>query len=321
MSVLVWDQSGQRLYETGVSKGVLYPQNAQTGLYPAGYAWNGLSGVSESPSGAEATPIYADNIKYLNLMSAEEFAATIEAYTYPDQFAECDGSGALATGVGIGQQVRKPFGLCYRTELGNDLEGVDYGYKLHIIYGATAAPSEKGYSTINDNPEAITFSWEVSTIPVNVTDFKPTASLVIDSTKVAAETLAALEDILYGTAGADPRLPLPDEIKTLFDTGAPSALALSSIVPADDVTGVAIDANIVLTFNNAIDHEAVVVTDNLGVIVAGAKTWDATAKILTFNPTSNLSNSTTYLVTVGGVVDIYGQSLASSVKNFATVGA
>lgn len=215
MSKLVWDQTGQRFYETGVKNGVLYVQDA-TGAYPKGVAWNGLTAVTESPSGAEATPLYADDIKYLNLMSNEEFGATIEAYTYPDEFAECDGSATLATGVSIGQQKRKTFGLCYRTVLGNDIDSNDYGYKLHIIYGALAAPSEKAYATINDSPEAITFSWEVTTTPVAVTGFKPTASVVIDSTKVDEGKLAALEAILYGTDEEEAYLPLPDEIATLM---------------------------------------------------------------------------------------------------------
>lgn len=222
---LVWDKTGERLYETGVSQGVLYPQ-AAGGTYPTGVAWNGLTAVTESPSGAEATAIYADNIKYLSLMSAEEFGATIEAYTYPDEFAECDGSANIATGVSIGQQNRKTFGMSYKTVLGNDVDGENYGYKLHIIYGAMASPSEKGYATINDSPEAITFSWEVTTTPVSVTGFKPTASLTIDSTKADPTKLAALEEILYGKdgtggledTGVDPRLPLPDEIAELMAT-------------------------------------------------------------------------------------------------------
>lgn len=212
---LVWDQTSDRLYETGVKMGVLYPQDA-AGTYPKGVAWNGLTAVTESPSGAEATALYADDIKYLNLMSAEEFAATVEAYTYPDEFAECDGSASIAKGVSIGQQKRKSFGLCYRTVLGNDVAGNDYGYKIHIIYGAMAAPSEKEYASVNDSPEAITFSWELSTTPVSVKGFKPTASIVIDSTKVDAEKLTALEAILYGSENADARLPLPDEIATLM---------------------------------------------------------------------------------------------------------
>lgn len=212
---LVWDQTNERLYETGVKMGVVYPQ-AAGGTYPMGVAWNGLTAVTESPSGAEATALYADDTKYLNLMSAEEFAATIEAYTYPDEFAECDGSAELAKGVAIGQQKRKTFGLCYRTVLGNDVDGNDYGYKLHIIYGAMAAPSEKAYATINDSPEAITFSWELSTTPVSVDGFKPTASITIDSTKADPTKLEALEKILYGSEEAEARLPLPNEIATLM---------------------------------------------------------------------------------------------------------
>ena len=221
---LVWDKTGERLFETGVKQGVLYPQST-TGTYPKGVAWNGLTAVTESPSGAEATPLYADDIKYLNLRSVEEFGATVEAYTYPDEFAECDGSAEIADGVTIGQQKRKAFGMCYKTTLGNDVAGNDYGYKLHIVYGATAAPSEKAYATINDSPEAITLSWELTTTPVSVTGAKPTASLVIDSTKADATKLAALEEILYGkdgtgddkaTGAVDPRLPLPDEIAQLM---------------------------------------------------------------------------------------------------------
>lgn len=215
MSKLVWDKTGERLYETGVDHGVLYP--IQTGgVYTKGVAWNGLSAVTESPSGAEASPFYADNIKYLNLMSAEEFGATIEAYMYPDEFAECDGSAEIATGVSIGQQARKVFGLCYRTLLGNDVDSNDYGYKLHLIYGALAAPSEKGYSTINDSPEPITLSWEITTTPINVAGFKPTACVTIDSTKVDATKLAALEAILYGSDSDEARLPLPDELITIL---------------------------------------------------------------------------------------------------------
>lgn len=217
MSRLVWDKTGERLYETGVKNGVLYIP--ASGVYSKGVAWNGLTAVTESPSGAEATALYADDIKYLSLISTEEFGATIEAYTYPDEFAECDGSADIADGVTIGQQTRKTFGLCYKTTIGNDVDGNGYGYKLHIIYGALASPSEKAYATINDSPEAITFSWEITTTPVNVTGAKPTASLVIDSTKADPTKLAALEDILYGKDGdgsAEPRLPLPDEIKTLM---------------------------------------------------------------------------------------------------------
>ena len=215
MSALIWDQDGQRLYETGVDRGVCYPMNDQ-GVYTPGVAWNGLSAVNEKPSGAEASAVYADNIKYLNLMSAEEFGAGIEAYTYPDEFAECDGSAEIATGVYIGQQPRKKFGLSYRTVLGNDVKSNEYGYKLHLVYGCMAQPSEKGYSTINDSPEAITFSWELTTTPVSVTGFKPTAIITIDSTKTTKAKLEALEAILYGGETANARLPLPDEVMTLM---------------------------------------------------------------------------------------------------------
>lgn len=216
MAKLVWDNTGERYYETGVKQGVLYPQS--NGTYPKGVAWNGLTAVTESPSGAEATALYADDIKYLSLTSTEEFGATIEAYTYPDEFAACDGSASLAEGVSIGQQKRNTFGMCYKTTIGNDVDGNDHGYKLHIIYGALAAPSEKAYATINDSPEAITFSWEITTTPVNVTDAKPTSSIVIDSTKADATCLANLEKILYGgdEPDSEPRLPLPDEIKTVM---------------------------------------------------------------------------------------------------------
>ena len=214
MSKIVWDQTGERLYETGVKQGVLYIP--ASGVYSKGVAWNGLTAVTESPSGAEATALYADDIKYLNLMSNEEFGCTIEAYTYPDEFAACDGSASLAKGVSIGQQPRKTFGLCYRTTLGNDTDGNDYGYKLHMVYGCLAAPSEKAFSTIHDRPKAITFSWEVSTTPVNVAGHKPTAHLEIDSTKADPVKLAALEKILYGDTDTEARLPLPDEIVTLM---------------------------------------------------------------------------------------------------------
>ena len=217
MSKIVWDQTGERLYETGVKQGVLYIPTS--GVYSKGVAWNGLTAVTESPSGAEATALYADDIKYLNLMSTEEFACTIEAYTYPDEFAECDGSASLVAGVNIGQQPRKTFGLCYRTTIGNDTDSNAHGYKLHMVYGCLAAPSEKAYATINDSPEAITFSWEVSTTPVNVTGHKPTALLTIDSTKADPTKLADLEKILYGDTDTEPRLPLPDEIASLMTVG------------------------------------------------------------------------------------------------------
>ena len=218
MPKIVWDATGEKLYETGVDHGVLYPM--VEGTYPKGVAWNGLTAVTESPSGAEATPLYADNIKYLNLMSAEEFGATIEAYTYPEEFEACNGVVEIAEGVYAGQQTRQTFGMCYRTLLGNDVANTNYGYKLHIIYGALASPSEKAYATVNDSPEAVTFSWEVTTTPVTVTGQKPTATLVIDSTKVEATKLAALEAILFGSESEEARLPLPDEIVQTIGTAA-----------------------------------------------------------------------------------------------------
>ena len=217
MPKLIWDKTDERIFETGVSKGVLYPFNTQTKAYDKGVVWNGLTGVTESPSGAEATPLYADNIKYLNLLSAEEFGATVEAYTYPDEFAECNGEASVVEGVVAGQQKRKMFGMSYQTKVG-DADDPEKGYKIHLIYGAKAAPSEKAYATVNDSPEAITFSWELTTTPVDVPKLKPTASLVIDSTKVDKAKLTKLEDILYGTAEQEARLPLPAEVATIFNT-------------------------------------------------------------------------------------------------------
>lgn len=250
---LEWDKVGERRYETGVDRGVLYLSDAD-GAYDQGFAWNGLTTVTEQPSGADATPTYADNIKYLNLVAAEQFGATIEAYTYPDEFGQCDGTAEPSPGVRVGQQSRKVFGLSYRTRLGNDVDGVDHGYKLHLVYGALAAPSEKAHATINDTPEAMTFSWTLSTTPVNVTGFKPTAQVSIDSTEVDAGDLAALEDLLYGTEGADPRLPLPDEVIALMggaavavETQAPTYDAGTDIITIPAVVGVEylIDGNVV----------------------------------------------------------------------------
>ena len=316
MARLIWDKTGERTYETGVKQGVLYPiQNG--GLYTKGVAWNGLTAVTESPSGAEASPQYADDIKYLNLVSAEEFGATIEAFTYPDEFTVCDGSVEIEPGVIVGQQNRKLFGLSYRTALGNDVDGTDHGYKLHLIYGALAAPSEKAYATINDSPEAITFSWEVTTTPVSVSNLKPTASLIIDSTKVDTAKLTVLENILYGTDSVEPRLPFPDEVAAIFKEAAPSALTVSSD-PADEETAVLVSDNIVLTFNNKIVQENIFVTSSVGAIIPVTKTLDVTGKILTINPNADLSAATMYLVNIVGVVDIYNQTLAPSVVNFTT---
>lgn len=217
MAEIKWDQTGERLYETGVDHGVLYLPDTQ-GKYTNGYVWNGLVTVNETPSGAEPNPQYADNMKYVNLISAEEFGATIEAFTYPDEFALCDGSAMPTEGVYVGQQARKPFGLAYRTQLGNDTQANDYGYKLHLIYGAQAAPTEKEYTTVNDSPEAITFSWECTTTPVDVPNYRPTSSLTIDSTKVTAANLKALETRLYGSETEEPELPSPEEVINLFKT-------------------------------------------------------------------------------------------------------
>jgi hypothetical protein len=255
MTALVWDQIGERFYETGVENGVLYlPTN---GVYNIGYAWNGLTAITESPSGAEPTPLYADNIKYLNLISVEEFGGTIEAYTYPDEFAACDGTATPSPGVAIGQQNRRPFGLSYKTRLGNDEDGTDYGYKLHLIYNAIAAPSEKAFATINDSPEAITFSWTFTTTAVAVTGMKPTALITIDSTKVAEGNLNALLDALYGTVGADPRLPLPDEVIgmfagsiTLATPTAPTFVSTTGVITIPSITGVVYkraDTNVTVT--------------------------------------------------------------------------
>lgn len=265
---LVWDKVGERVFETGVDHGVLYIPNG-SGVYDAGYAWNGLVGVTESPSGAEATPLYADNIKYLNLTSVEEFGGTIEAFTYPSEFEQCDGSASPEQGITIGQQDRKMFGLCYRSKVGNDLDA-EAGYKLHLIYGAKAAPSEKAYATVNDAPEAITFSWEVTTTPVAVAGLKPTSSITIDSTKVDADSLAALENFLFGTEGTEPSLPLPDAVVALFagsvttvTASAPTYNSSTDVVTIPTVTGVVymIDGEVVT--GTVTITESVVVTASL----------------------------------------------------------
>lgn len=235
MAKIIWDKAGEHYYETGVDHGVLYP--TVQGVYGAGVPWNGLTSVSESPSGAESNAQYADNIKYLNLISAEEFGATVEAFTYPDEFGVCDGSAEPVKGVMIGQQTRRPFGLSYRTLIGNDLEGTEYGYKIHLIYGATASPSERAYSTVNDSPEALTFSWEVTTTPVEVSGYKPTASLTIDSTKTSPINMAMLEKILYGSDDAEPRLPMPDEVIKLIGNSNAITVTVSAPDNATDLLG------------------------------------------------------------------------------------
>lgn len=246
MTKLKWDQVGEKFYETGVDQGVLYLPNT-TGIYDKGYAWNGLVSVSESPSGAESNKQYADNTVYLNLVSAEEFSATVEAFTYPEEFAECDGTAVPTAGVYVGQQRRKSFGLSYRTRVGNDIDAADHGYKLHLIYGALAAPTEKAYTTINDSPEAITFSWELSTTPVEVgSGLKPTATLTIDSTKVSSAKLADLENLLYGTAGVDPQLPTPAAVIAMFNGSlievttvtAPTYNSTTHVITIPTTTGV-----------------------------------------------------------------------------------
>lgn len=252
MTQLTWDKVGERLYETGVDHGVLYIPNA-TGVYNEGHAWNGLTAVTESPSGAESNKQYADNQVYLNLTSAEEFGGTIEAFTYPDAFAQCDGTATPMAGIGVGQQGRKTFGFSYRTLLGNDLESTEYGYKIHLVYGAQAAPSEKAHATVNESPEAMTLSWEVTTTPVTISGinpqtgkpYKPTATLTIDSTQVDADALSNLEDALYGTAGTDPRLPTPDEVLAFFsgtvveaEPVAPSYDSATDTITIPSVTGV-----------------------------------------------------------------------------------
>lgn len=244
MTKVLWDQTGERRFEQGVDRGVLYIPN--NGVYDMGYAWNGLTGVTEAPSGAEASSVYADNIKYLSLVAAEEFGGTIEAFTYPDQFGQCDGTAAPATGLTIGQQARKPFGFSYRTLVGNDVAGSELGYKIHLVYGALAAPSEKPYSTVNDSPEAVGFSWTFTTSPVGVTGYKPTAILTIDSTKVSASALTNIENAIYGTVGTEPRLPLPDEIIAIITAGAgtmatatqPTFVAAGGTITIPTVTGV-----------------------------------------------------------------------------------
>jgi hypothetical protein len=277
MAELVWDQVGERVYETGVDHGVLYIPNAQ-GQYVDGYAWNGLVTVTESPSGAESTPQYADNIKYVNLKSTEEFGGTIEAFTYPDEFGQCDGSAEPSNGVYLGQQGRKSFGLSYRTKIGTDLNS-DAGYKLHLVWGADAAPSEKAYTTVNDSPEAITFSWEFTTTPVPVPGFKPTASMTIDSTKVPPTNLAALEDQLYGTTGVDPMLPSPADVIALF---AGAVIEVTPLEPAFDAGTDTITIPSVTGVLYQIDGETVpagpvVITENTFVHAIPAPGYSFTA--------------------------------------------
>ena len=318
MSKIIWDEDSKRTYETGVSKGVLYPIQ-EDGQYTLGVAWNGLTAITESPSGAEATPMYADNIKYLNLISAEEFGATVEAYTYPDEFEACDGSAELQPGVSIGQQDRKKFGMSYVTVLGNNEKGNSYGYKLHLIYGATAAPSEKAYNTINDSPEAITFSWELSTTPVSVENMKPTASVTIDSTKVDKEKLEILEGILYGSKSENPRLPLPDEIAEIFKEDIQTLRSTPSVI--NGASNVSITDPITITFNNPINKESVFMIDNNGVQIEISKSFDADNKVLTITSKDPLAASSVYILNLIGVSDKYNQALPLTVIKFTTAAA
>lgn len=276
MVALTWDNIGEKIFEAGVEKGVLYKQNAQ-GVYNTGFAWNGLSAVNESPSGAEANKQYANNKVYANITSAEEFSGSLEAFTYPAAFAECDGYAELTPGVTIGQQRRVPFGLAYKTKIGNDIAELDLGYKLHLIYGAKAAPSERNYTTINESPEAMSMSWELSTEPVEVAGKRPTATLVIDSTKVSAAKLLDLENILYGTAGTDPRLPLPAEVATIIGTNltvtapptAPAYNATTKVITIPTVTGVEYYIDGVKKANGS----AVTITKDTIVTAAPAATY------------------------------------------------
>ena len=264
MSRIVWDATGERYYESGVDHGVLYPLVG--GVYQTGVAWNGLTSVSESPEGAEPTDLWADNIKYATLISAETFGGTIEAYTYPEEFAQCDGSWTPSNGIYVGQQDRVPFGFCYRTKLGNDA-GID-AYKLHIVYNATAAPSEKSYETINDSPDAITFSWEINTTPVNVTGHKPTSLIVIDSDKCDADALATLENQLYGTGGSEPALPTPDEVVAIFGGTATYAT----------LTALSVGGTLSPTFSSGTQHYTAPVSSDSATVSATAEAG-ATATI------------------------------------------
>lgn len=267
---LEWDSIGQHLYETGIRRGVLYPYNTSSAIYAPGVAWNGLMGVTESPSGAEATAIWADDMKYLNLYSAEELGLTVEAYTYPDAFKACNGELVFASGAVLGQQARKTFGLSYRTIVGNDTEGEDYGYKLHLVYGCKASPSEKAYATESDSPEAIEFSWEVSTTPITVTigdqSYKPTSIVTIESRLCDPDKLAALEAILYGTASSDPRLPLPDEIARILGE---SPITVSYDIAANGGTGSAPDTQ------HKVEGEDLVLDDGTGFTAPVGKSFDS----------------------------------------------
>lgn len=311
MSKIVWDQVGEHFYETGVDRGVLYQYDKTNKTFGNGVAWNGLSAVNESPSGAEPTAIWADNIKYLNLMSNEEYAATIEAYTYPDEFEECDGSKTVAGGVTIGQQPRKLFGFSYRTLIGNDTEGTEAGYKIHLIYNCLASPSERSHSTVNDSPEAQSMSWSISTTPVNVEGMKPTSTIEIDSREIPSDKLAALEDILYGTVSAEPRLPLPGEIITLVGNASTitpaklSALTLSDITlsPTFDAnttsyTATTSESSTTITATPEADGAAAIIVNGVSLTSGTSASLVAGANTITVLASKSGKKQTTYTVTV-----------------------
>ena len=318
MSKIVWDQLGDRFGETGVDQGVLFP--FKDNEYKTGVPWNGLTSVNEAPTGGEANPFYADNQKYIEIMSEEEFAGTIGCYMYPDEFKAAIGEIELAPGVTVGQQTHEMFGFSYRTKIVNDTNGADYGFKIHLVYNALAGVTARDHTTINESPELEELSFDFTTTKVAVSGGKPTAHLVIDSTKFTAENKAKLDnflDILYGTESVNPRLPLPDEIADLFEGAAPAALQVV-ITPPDDEIEVDTDADITFTFNTKIVKESIVVTSAEGEIVSGSKTWDAEGKVLTFTPEANLSTNMVYIITISGVVDIYNRTLAQQVINLMT---
>lgn len=315
-----WDQIGEKLAETGVDQGVLYPYIA--GAYATGVAWNGLTSVNEAPTGGEPNPFYADNQKYLEIMSEEEFAGSIGCYTYPDAFKPCIGEKELIAGIIVAQQSRSMFGFSYRTKIVNDVDGADHGFKIHLIYNALAGVSARDHATMNESPELEDLSYDITTTKVPVTGGKPTSHLIIDSTKIVVEDAAKLQtllDTLYGTDAIAPRLLMPDEVAAIFEGAAINAITLSTIVPADATVDVAVGENIVLTFNNKILDETISVLSAAGVVIAASHTFDAAGKILTINPTVDLALNTKYTVVVAGVVDIYGQTLAPITKSFTTV--
>lgn len=316
MSKLLWDQIGERIAEAGVDRGVLYPFATTT--FGSGVAWNGLTSVNEAPTGGEPSPFYADNRKYLELMSEEEYAGSIGCFTYPSEFQACLGEVELTPGMVVAQQTHKLFAFSYRTKIINDTNGLDYGYKIHIVYNALAGVASKDHTTMNESPELEELSFDFTTTKIDVTGGKPTSHLILDSTKVDSAKLAALELILYGNDGVEPRVPTPDEIAAIFISAAPSAIALSTIVPAANAPAVVISSDLVLTFNNKIAEESILLTTAAGVLVACTKTWDVAGKVLTIHPTANMAASTVHLVTIAGVADIYNQTLAPSVSKFTT---